>query len=127
VLECRSGLHVLMKSVTPNAVGTLCDPLAGVVCKNRIFRFETNHGSCHLSIKFFKIQCFKFENFQQAVLQNGHCTRCSYKRTRLHSQLLNYYLQPRTTCMGTDLEPSPTCVQKHVATCSLNVESDVCV
>jgi hypothetical protein len=29
--------------------------------------------------------------------------------------------------MGTDLEPSPTCVQKRVATRSLNVESDVCV
>jgi hypothetical protein len=44
---------------------------------------------------------------------------------RLHSQLLNYYLQPQTACMGTDLEPSPTCVKKHVATHSLNVELDV--
>jgi hypothetical protein len=54
-------------------------------------------------------------------------TRCGCQITRLHSQLLNYYLQPRTACMGTDLEPSPTCVQKHVATRSINVELDVCV
>jgi hypothetical protein len=29
--------------------------------------------------------------------------------------------------MGTDLESSPTCVQKRVATHLLNVELDVCV
>jgi hypothetical protein len=29
--------------------------------------------------------------------------------------------------MGTDLEPSPTCVQKRVATHSLSVELDICV
>jgi hypothetical protein len=58
---------------------------------------------------------------------NKHYRRCGYQITRLHSQLLNYYLQPRTACMGTDLEPSPTCAQKRVTTRSLNIELDVWV
>jgi hypothetical protein len=51
----------------------MCDPLTGAGCKNLTPRFEAISLVARAVRAFCKIQRFRFQNFQQTVLDNERC------------------------------------------------------
>jgi hypothetical protein len=71
LMECWDTDLDFIKTIAPNVIGTHCAIYQQALAASTSPSGLKQIMSCYSNSKFYKIQCFKFKNFQQNVPQNG--------------------------------------------------------